>query len=83
MCYFEQPKGHELVIQGMNVLRNATNEYGYFDAWLKMLDQTLYKEGLGGEGEDVKRLITKFKNDTTSIERAVKKNINSYFLHAY
>jgi hypothetical protein len=75
MCYFEQPKGHELVIQGMNVLRNVTNEYGYFDAWLKMLDQTLYKEGLGGNGEDVKRLITKFKNDTTSVERAVKKYI--------
>ncbi|KAI8997464.1 hypothetical protein BDB01DRAFT_857818 [Pilobolus umbonatus] len=41
ICYFEQPKGHSIVIQGMDAMRSSENTYGRFDAWLKVLSETI------------------------------------------
>lgn len=44
MCYFEQPKGHSIVMQGMENIKEHKNDYGPFDSWLKSLYSILDKK---------------------------------------
>ncbi|CEJ02837.1 Putative Proteophosphoglycan ppg4 [Rhizopus microsporus] len=41
MCYFEQPKGHSIVLQGMETIRETKSDYGPFDSWLRAFHSTL------------------------------------------
>ncbi|KAL0073402.1 armadillo-type protein [Phycomyces blakesleeanus] len=60
VCHVDLPKGQDIVLKGMDKLREYRREYGRFDAWLKLLDATLEGRGrmgsLVGASEDVKRL---------------------------
>lgn len=44
MCYFEQPKGHSIVMQGMENIKEHKSDYGPFDSWLKSLYSILDKK---------------------------------------
>lgn len=41
MCYFEQPKGHAMVLQGMDTIKENKNDYCRFDSWFKSLNSVL------------------------------------------
>ncbi|RCI04280.1 hypothetical protein CU098_004364, partial [Rhizopus stolonifer] len=41
MCYFEQPKGHSMVMQGMATIKDTRKDYSPFDSWLKTLGSVL------------------------------------------
>lgn len=75
MCYFEQPKGHALVVQGMDKLREIQNNYSRFDPWLKTLSAVLDGRGrmgtIVGASTDVKQIASKGNSDIPMIEHAV------------
>ncbi|CAO3595395.1 unnamed protein product [Absidia cylindrospora] len=60
VCHVDLPKGQEIVLQGMEKLKDYRHEYGRFDGWLKIVEATLDGRGrmgsLVGASEDVKRL---------------------------
>ncbi|KAG0169559.1 hypothetical protein DFQ28_004162 [Apophysomyces sp. BC1034] len=60
VCHLDLPKGQEIVLKGLDKLREYQREYGRFDAWLKFLNATLDGRGrmgsLVGASDDVKRL---------------------------
>lgn len=60
VCHVDLPKGQEIVLKGMDKLREYRRDYGRFDAWLRLLDATLDGRGrmgsLVGASEDVRRL---------------------------
>lgn len=76
MCYFEQPKGHALVMQGMDKLKESQKNYGRFDSWLKTLSAVLDGRGrmgsIVGASSDVKQIVSKGSTDMPVIEHAVK-----------
>ncbi|OBZ83397.1 Cytokinesis protein sepA, partial [Choanephora cucurbitarum] len=41
MCYFDQPRGHAMVLEGMDKIKETRSDYGRFDAWLKSLINVL------------------------------------------
>jgi cytokinesis protein len=60
VCHVDLPKGQEIVLQGMEKLKEYRHEYGRFDGWLKIVEATLDGRGrmgsLVGASEDIKRL---------------------------
>ncbi|ORX57073.1 actin-binding FH2 [Hesseltinella vesiculosa] len=60
VCHVDLPKGQEIVLKGMEKLREHRREYGRFDGWLKLLEATLDGRGrmgsLVGASEDIKQL---------------------------
>lgn len=76
MCYFEQPKGHALVMQGMNSIKDSKSDYGRFDAWLKALLAVLNGRGkmgsIVGASMDVRQIASKNNPDIPVTEHAVK-----------
>lgn len=80
MCYFEQPKGHALVMQGMDKLKESQNSYSRFDPWLKTLNAVLDGRGkmgsVVGASNDVKQIVSKGSSDMPVIEHAVNIHIN-------
>ncbi|CDS04805.1 hypothetical protein LRAMOSA07335 [Lichtheimia ramosa] len=60
LCHVDLPKGQEIVLKGLDKLREYRREFGRFDAWLKLLDATLDGRGrmgsLVGASDDVRRL---------------------------
>ncbi|CAO3610251.1 unnamed protein product [Mucor fragilis] len=75
MCYFEQPKGHALVMQGMDKLKESQKNYGRFDPWLKTLSAVLDGRGrmgsIVGASSDVKQIVSKGSTDMPVIEHAL------------
>jgi hypothetical protein len=76
MCYFEQPKGHTMVIQGMDSIKDSQSDYGRFDAWLKTLLAVLNGRGkmgsIVGASTDVRQIASKSNPDIPVTEHAVK-----------
>lgn len=62
MCYFEQPKGHVMVLQGMDTIQASKSDYRRFDSWLKTLDTILSGRGkmgsIVGASTDVRQIAT-------------------------
>ncbi|KAL1923354.1 uncharacterized protein VTP21DRAFT_8334 [Calcarisporiella thermophila] len=48
LCYCEVPKGHNLVVNGMESLREFRREPGRYDGWLKTFEKTIDGRGLMG-----------------------------------
>ncbi|KAI9473530.1 MAG: hypothetical protein EXX96DRAFT_578379 [Benjaminiella poitrasii] len=75
MCYFEQPKGHGMVIQGMDTVKKTTKHYGRFDAWLKKFNMILEGRGkmgtIVGASMDVRQIASKSNPDIPVIEHAL------------
>ncbi|GAN04863.1 hypothetical protein MAM1_0075c04328 [Mucor ambiguus] len=75
MCYFEQPKGHALVMQGMDKLKESQKNYGRFDPWLKTLNAVLDGRGkmgsVVGASSDVKQIVSKSSTDMPVVEHAL------------
>ncbi|ORZ12691.1 hypothetical protein BCR42DRAFT_467822 [Absidia repens] len=60
VCHVDLPKGQEIVLQGLEKLKDYRHEYGRFDGWLKIVEATLDGRGrmgsLVGASEDIRRL---------------------------
>ncbi|KAG1310055.1 hypothetical protein G6F64_004841 [Rhizopus arrhizus] len=60
VCHVDLPKGQEIVLKGLDKLSEHLDEFGRFDAWLKLLEVTLDGRGkmgsLVGASEDVKKM---------------------------
>lgn len=76
MCYFEQPKGHSMVMQGMDMIKSTKKDYGRFDSWLKTFNTVLEGRGIMGSivgaSTDIKQIISKNNSDMPVIEYAVR-----------
>lgn len=44
-CYCEIPTGHNLVLGGFDQLMQFQNEHGRFDAWMRVLENTIDGRG--------------------------------------
>lgn len=75
MCYFEQPKGHAMVLQGMDAIQGSKSDYRRFDAWLKTLDSVLSGRGkmgsIVGASTDVRQIVTLSNPDIPITEHAI------------
>lgn len=60
MCYCEVPSGQEIVLRGLEQLRNTTRDFGRFDPWFKLLETTIDGRGrmgsLVGASDDFRKL---------------------------
>lgn len=63
MCYFEQPKGHIMVLQGMDTIKETKNDYSRFDSWLKTLGAILEGQGkmgsIVGASTDIRQIASR------------------------
>ncbi|KAG2183787.1 hypothetical protein INT43_006798 [Umbelopsis isabellina] len=75
MCYCEVPSGQEIVLRGMEQLRNATRDFGRFDPWFKLLETTLDGRGrmgsLVGASDDFRKLGMQGTADSHFTEFAI------------
>lgn len=75
MCYFEQPKGHAMVLQGMDTIKETKNDYCRFDSWFKSLNSVLEGRGktgsMAGAGVDVKQFAMRNNHDLPVTEHAL------------
>ncbi|CAO3653877.1 unnamed protein product [Mucor hiemalis] len=75
MCYFEQPKGHVMVLQGMDTIKESKNDYCRFDSWLKSLNSVLDGRGkmgsMVGASVDVRQLASRSNSDLPVTEHAL------------
>jgi hypothetical protein len=75
MCYFEQPKGHVMVLQGMDTIKELKNEYCRFDSWLKTLNSVLDGRGkmgsIVGASTDIRQIASKSNPDIPVTEHAL------------
>lgn len=75
MCYFEQPKGHVMVLQGMDTIKGTKNDYRQFDSWLKTLDSVLSGRGrmgsIVGASTDVRQIASISNPDIPVTEHAL------------
>ena len=60
LCHWEKPRGHSLVLQGIDELRVAFDRHGRFDAWFSALEAAIDGRGrmgsLVGASDEVRRL---------------------------
>jgi hypothetical protein len=89
MCYCEVPSGQEIVLRGLEQLRNTTRDFGRFDPWFKLLETTLDGRGrmgsLVGASDDFRKLGMQGTADSHFTEFAVSlisKRDTCYMLHA-
>lgn len=75
MCYFEQPKGHVMVLQGMDTIKESKNDYCRFDSWLKSLNSVLDGRGkmgsMVGASVDVRQFASRSNPDLPVTEHAL------------
>ncbi|OZJ02756.1 hypothetical protein BZG36_03344 [Bifiguratus adelaidae] len=82
ICYCDGPDdktGHEHVLKGMDLLRENKREYGRFDAWLRLWEQTIDGRGrlgsLVGASEEIKKLGVQNAPDNHLMEYALSNMI--------
>ena len=75
MCYFEQPKGHAMVLQGMDTVKESKSDYGRFDSWIKTLLSVLDGRGKTGSNvgasHDVRQIASRVNSDVPVTEYAL------------
>ncbi|OLL25665.1 Cytokinesis protein sepA [Neolecta irregularis DAH-3] len=59
ICHWQKPLGHTRVLQGLDSLQTKLNEFGRFDAWLRVLEHTIDGRGkmgsLVGASDEIRR----------------------------
>ncbi|CAO1613189.1 unnamed protein product [Sympodiomycopsis kandeliae] len=80
LCHWEKPSGHRLVLQGFDDIKSSQNDHGRFDAWFRVLEQTIDGRGTMGSrvnaSEEVKKLSILGPQESSLNEYA----INNMFL---
>lgn len=66
LAHWQKPNGHRLVLKGFDELKNVNNDHGRFDAWFRILEQTLDGRGkmgsLVGASDEVKKMSISSSN---------------------
>ena len=62
LCYCEVPSGHRLVLEGLDQVMDYWKESARFDAWMRILENTIDGRGrfgtIVGMSEDLKKAGT-------------------------
>ncbi|KDN36098.1 hypothetical protein K437DRAFT_229937, partial [Tilletiaria anomala UBC 951] len=60
LCHWEKPTGHRLVLRGFDDLKTSQGDHGRFDAWFRVLEQTIDGRGkmgsLVGASDELKKI---------------------------
>ncbi|CDS00429.1 hypothetical protein [Sporisorium scitamineum] len=80
LCHWDKPTGHRLVLKAFDDLKTSQGDHGRFDAWFRVLEQTIDGRGkmgsMVGASDEVKKLSVVGPHESSLNEYA----INNMFL---